>query len=66
MKLHKRYQSGVGSLLYIVMHSRPDLSNCVRELSKSMKNSSNENYKSLCRVIRYLYDTKTLGIELIK
>ena len=48
------------------MHSRPDLSNCVRELSKSMKNSSNENYKSLCRVIRYLYDTKTLGIELIK
>ena len=66
MKLHKRYQSGVGSLLYIVMNSRSDLSNCVRELSKSMKNSSNDNYKSLCRVIIYLYDTKTLGIELIK
>ena len=31
-----------------------------------MKNSSNENYKSLCRVIRYLYETKNLGIELIK
>ena len=41
MKLHKRYQSGVGSLLYIFMHSRLDISNCVMGLSKSMKNSSN-------------------------
>ena len=30
------YQSGVGSLLYIVKHSRTKLNNYVRELSKSM------------------------------
>ena len=44
----------------IDIYSLPDLSNCGRELSKSMKNSSNENYKSLFRVIRYLYETKNL------
>ena len=27
-----RYQSGVGSLLYIIKQSRPDLYNAVREL----------------------------------
>ena len=28
------YRSGVGMLLYLVKHSRPDIANCVRELSK--------------------------------
>ena len=54
----KNYQSGVGLLLYIVRHSRPDLSNCVRELSKSMTLTTRDNYKKLLRVIRYIYDTK--------
>ena len=31
-----RYQSGVGSFLYIVKHSRPYLNNSVRKLSKRM------------------------------
>ena len=35
--LLKRYQHGVGSLLYLVKLSIPDLNNCVRELSKFMK-----------------------------
>ena len=30
----KEYRSGVGSLLYLVKLSRPDLANCTRELSK--------------------------------
>ena len=37
-----RYQSGVGSLLYLVKHSRPDLNNSVRELSKSMDRANEE------------------------
>jgi hypothetical protein len=28
-------RSGVGSLLYLVKYSRPDLANCVRELSRN-------------------------------
>jgi hypothetical protein len=30
------YRSGVGMLLYLVKHSRPDIANVVRELSKVM------------------------------
>jgi hypothetical protein len=30
----QQYTKGVGMLLYLVKHSRPDLSNAVRELSK--------------------------------
>lgn len=37
-----RYQSGVGSLLYLVKHSIPDLNNSVRELSKSMDRANEE------------------------
>ena len=33
-EMQKRYRSGVGSLLYLVKHTRPDLSNAVRELAK--------------------------------
>ena len=33
-------QSGVGKLLYLPKHSRPDITNAVRELSKSMDGAS--------------------------
>ena len=33
---HETYRSGVGKLLYLTMHSRPDICNPVRELSKTM------------------------------
>ena len=33
---HETYRSGVGTLLYLTKHSRPDISNPVRELSKTM------------------------------
>ena len=49
-----RYQSGAGTFLYLVKHSRPDLSNAVRELTKGMKEASMENYKQLLRVISYV------------
>ena len=42
-----RYQSGAGTLLYLVKHSRPDLSNAVRELTKGMKEASLENMTDL-------------------
>ena len=33
---HETYRSGVGTLLYLTKHTRPDISNPVRELSKNM------------------------------
>ena len=33
---HETYSSGVGTLLYLTMHSRPDICNPAGELSKTM------------------------------
>ena len=33
---HARYRSGVGMILYLVKHTRPDIANAVRELSKAL------------------------------
>ena len=35
MKNQKEYQSGVGVLLCLAKHSRPDIANATRELSKA-------------------------------
>ena len=35
-KEHETYRSGVATLLYLTKHSRPDICNLVRELSKAM------------------------------
>ena len=57
-EMQSRYQSGVGSLLYLLKHSRPELSNCVRELSKGMTKANEAHYKLLLRAIKYLQMTK--------
>jgi hypothetical protein len=58
------YRSGVGMLLYLVKHSRPDISNAVRELSKSMDGASMAAFKELKRVIKFVLDTKTMGLKM--
>ena len=39
-KTQSMYRSGVGTLLYLTKHSRPDTTNPVRELSKGMEGAS--------------------------
>ena len=60
--IQKRYQQGVGSLMYLVKHSRPDISNPVRELSKGMKRANNAHLKSLHRLISFVVNTKERGL----
>jgi histone deacetylase 1/2 len=59
-----QYRSGVGMLLYLVKHSRPDISNAVRELTKCMDGASPAAFKELKRVIKFVLDTKTYGLKL--
>ena len=54
----KEFRSGVGSLLYLLKHSRPELSNSVRELSKVMDRANKAHQKALYRVIRFVEQTK--------
>lgn len=56
------YRSCVGTFLYLTKHSRPDLSNCVRELSKVNASSTEGNYKQLLREIKYVEQTKEKGL----
>jgi hypothetical protein len=51
-------------LLYLVKHSRPDIANVVRELSKVMDRASPAAIKELKRVIKFVLDTKTFGLKI--
>ena len=52
-KEYETYRSGVGTLLYLTKHSRPDICNPVRELSKTM--DAPDVVEGLCfRVLSYL------------
>jgi hypothetical protein len=61
-----RYQVGVGSLMYAMTQTRPDLAFTVSCLSRFSHNPSPTHYKSLQRAIKYFATTCTqkLGIKL--
>ena len=58
------YRSGVVMLLYLVKHSRPDLSNSVRELTKVLDGATEAHWKAMMRVIKYVFDTKMKALKL--
>jgi len=58
------FRSGVGMLLYLVKHSRPDLANAVRELTKVLDGATQAHWQALMRVIQYTLDTKALALKL--
>ena len=51
-------------LLYLVKHSRPDIANAVRELSKSMDKATPAAMKELFRVIKFVIDTEHHGLKI--
>ena len=62
--MQSRYRSGVGMLLYLIKHSRPDIANVVRELSKCMDGATLAAYKEMLRVIRFVLDTKLYCLKM--
>ena len=57
------YRSGVGTLLYLTKHSRPDICNAVRELLKTMAKLAPIHLKELCRIIWYVLSTRNHGFR---
>ena len=57
-------RSGVGTLLYLTKHSRPDITNPVRELSRSMDGASMAHGTDVQRD-KFLLETKTLGLRMV-
>ena len=61
------YWSGVGTLLYLSKHSRPDITNPVMELSKSMDGASLAHVaEQMYRVINFVVETNTLGLRMVR
>ena len=51
-------------LLYLVKHSRPDIANAVRELSKVADGATKDHWKALLRVINYVLSTENHGLKI--
>ena len=51
-------------LLYLVKHSRPDISNAVRELSKVCDGATECHWKALMRTIKYVLTTQNIGLKI--
>ena len=60
---HETYRSGVGTLLYLTKHSRPDICNPVRELSKTMDAPAPVYLKEMYKVIRHVLSMKAYGLK---
>ena len=60
---HETYRSGVGTLLYLTKHSRPDISNPVREFSKNMDAPAPAHLKEMYKLIRFVLSTKDYGVK---
>ena len=58
---HETCRSGVGTLLYLTKHSRPDICNPVRELSKTMDTSAPVHLKEMYKVIRFVLSINNYG-----
>ena len=61
---HKLFCSGVGMLLWLVKHSRPDIANCVRKLSKVLDGATEASYKEMSRTIKYVLDSCNLSLKI--
>ena len=51
-------------LSYLVKHSHPDLTNMTRELLKANDGTNPAVYKELLLVIKYVINTKSLGLKI--
>lgn len=56
------YRQAIGSLIYLVSCTRPDLAFAVRKLSQYLESPLNHHWVAVKRVLRYLWTTRTKGL----
>ena len=59
-----KYRSGVGSLMYLLKHSRPELSNWIRQLSKALGKATAKHKKEMERIIHWVLNTANKGLKI--
>ena len=58
----KRYQSAVGSLMYAMLGTRPDIAFAVSVVSRYASNPTEAHWRAVKRIFRYLRSTITLEL----
>jgi hypothetical protein len=53
------YSSSVGSLMYVMVCTRPDIAHVVGVVSRSMNNPGKEHWEAIKWILRYLRGTST-------
>ena len=61
-EMQKSFRSGIGMLLWLMKHSRPDISNATREGSKVMDRATQGDYKYMLRIVKYVLETKEMKL----
>ena len=64
--LQSRYRSGVGMILFLTKHSRPDICNIVREVSKCIDKAAMRTYQEMLRVVKFVIDTKNFVSKFVQ
>ncbi|PIL29730.1 hypothetical protein GSI_08169 [Ganoderma sinense ZZ0214-1] len=59
----KRYQSLIGSLMYAMLGTRPDISFAITRLSRYLSNPSPDHWNYALYILRYLQGTKSFKIH---
>ena len=59
---YEPYRAAIGSLMYLMVGTRPDLAFCVGRLAKYVQNPTMLQWEAVKRVIRYVIHTKDLGL----
>ena len=61
-KLRSQYQSLIGSLLYIMLGTRPDIAFAVTQMAKFASNPSEEHLNRAMYILRYLQGTREYAL----
>jgi hypothetical protein len=62
-ELQSRYRTGIGQIMFLIKHSRPDLMSAVRELSKVLGKATEAAYKELLSCAKFVIGTKNKGLK---
>ena len=56
------YRQAIGSLLYLAVATRPDISFAVAAVARYSNNPAPEHWTAVKKIFRYLQDTSSMGI----
>jgi hypothetical protein len=61
--IHVPYREAVGSLMYLMLSSRPDISFAVNQVSQHCEKPEQEHWNAVKRIFAYLQGTQTYGLR---